>query len=552
MKKIFPILKKIYAILIILTAIIICSGSVGFSIFAVISFSFYISLTLFFIFLTRQSILPLIVSSSLIICLQLLNQIKVHFYKERLFFADFYVAIDPENFSTLIHYPSALIFLLALVAFLVINFWVFWSKKRISYKLQFVCLIFSVASLSAAIYISQQDDTNRLWQQFLPKGRGTIANLFISSNQMTYEPPCYSRSSDYFLEKSSAIENDIDNAKQNPHKKPDIVVFLQESTVNPQLFNIQSNNLPHYDMFSEPNSNLMRVQTFGGGTWLTEFAILTGLNSNDFSFRKNSVYYAVAPHVQTSLFKELNENGYYTVVLSPMAYGNYNAGPSYTSFGMQQFFMPQDLGYQADKNENLWKIPTKDLLDKVKTILETYTDKPLFIFVLSMNEHGPYDPNHADDYQLGQDIADSQFVGRLNDYLNRIESLNSATQDFNNYIKQRENPTLFVYFGDHQPNLSWHGDYKTKLKQADFLTQYTLSTNYPTKVEHNELTDASLIGGLILEKSGVQYSDFYKANIAMRYLCGGKLNDCEDQKLVESYKHYIYQDLKDAGSATKH
>jgi len=296
----------------------------------------------------------------------------------------------------------------------------------------------------------------------------------------------------------------------------------------------------------------MRVQTFGGGTWLTEFAILTGLNSNDFSFRKNSVYYVVAPHIQTSLFKELNDNGYYTVVLSPMGYANYSAGPSYTSFGMQQFLMPQDLGYQADKKKNLWKIPTKDLLDNVKTILETHTDKPLFIFVLSMNEHGPYDPEHADNYQLGKDITDQQFVGRLNDYLSRIEPLNSATQDFNNYISQRNNPTLFVYFGDHQPDLRWGGDYKTKLKHANYITQYTLSSNYPITLEHNEVTDASLLSGLILEKSGAQYSAFYKANIAMRYLCDGKLDDCEDKKLVESYKHYIYQDLKDAGNTIKH
>ncbi|WP_392553018.1 LTA synthase family protein [Orbus wheelerorum] len=552
MNKIFHLLKKIYAGLIILAAVIICSNAVGFSIFAIISFSFYISLTLFFVFITRRTTLSLVIASSLIICLQLLNQIKVHFYKERLFFPDFYVASDPENFSTLIHYPSALFYLVTLFIFLVINFYLFWSKTRISHKLRWVCLILSAVLLITTIYISKQEQTNSLWQQFLPKGRGTIANLFISSNQMSYEPPYYNSTSNYFLEKSSAIDNKTNNTALIPNKKPDIVVFLQESTVNPQLFNIQSSNVPRYDMFSQPNSNLMRVQTFGGGTWLTEFAILTGLNSNDFSFRKNSVYYTVAPHVQTSLFKELNDNGYYTVVLSPMGYGNYNAGPSYTSFGMQQFFMPQDLGYQASKDENLWKIPTQELLDNVKTILETHTDKPLFIFVLSMNEHGPYDPNYADNAQLSKDIADQQFVGRFNDYLNKLKQLNLATKDFNNYIKQRNNPTLFVYFGDHQPNLGWAGDYKTQLKQADYLTQYTLSSNYPIELEHNELTDASLISGLILEKSGVRYSDFYKANVAMRYLCDGKLDDCADQKLVESYKHYIYQDLKSAGSATKH
>lgn len=492
------------------------------------------------------------ITSSCLIILQLLNQIKVHYYKERLFFSDFNVAFDPENFSTLLHYPGALFYLIALVIFLVVNIFLFRTEKKISHTKRWGSLAIAIILFGLITYISQQDKVNQLWQQYLPKGRGTLANLFISSNQFSYAPPVFEQSSQYFLNKLSTIENHIVDSK-NPLliKKPDVVVFLQESTVNPQLFDISSNNVPNYEMFSQPNSNLMRVQTFGGGTWLTEFSILTGLNTNDFSYRKNSVYYVVAPHIQTSLFKEFNNNGYFTVVLSPMGYGNYNAGPAYTSFGMQKFFMPQDLGYLAEPNENLWKIPTQDLLDKVKTILETYTDKPLFIFVLSMNEHGPYDPNYTDIHQVGENVSNKAFVGKLNDYLGRIGPLNAATQNFNNYIKQRANPTLFVYFGDHQPDVSWNGNYKTSLSEANYLTQYTVSANYPINIGHNELTDASLLSGLILEKAEVQYSDFYKANIAMRYLCNGKLDDCQDKALVESYKHYVYQELKDAGTATK-
>ncbi|RKS86957.1 phosphoglycerol transferase MdoB-like AlkP superfamily enzyme [Orbus hercynius] len=552
MKKILFSLKITYALLIIIIAFITCTNAVGLSVFTFIAFGFYASLATMIVFLTRRIALSLVITSSLLIILQLLNQIKVHYYKERLFFSDFYVAFDPKNFSTLLHYPSASLYLFALLIFLIANIWLFRTEKKISQLSRWGSLLISIILFCGIVYVSKQAHVNRLWQQYLPKGRGTIANLFISSNQFTYEPPIFGNSSAYFLDKLSTFQPSISAATPVLTKKPDVVVFLQESTVNPQLFDIPSSNVPSYEMFSQPNSNLMRVQTFGGGTWLTEFSMLTGLNTNDFSYRKNSVYYVVAPHIQTSLFKEFNDNGYFTVVLSPMGYGNYNAGPAYTSFGMQKFFMPQDLGYAAEQNENLWKIPTQDLLDRVKMILDTYTDKPLFIFVLSMNEHGPYDPNFVDETQIESSVTDKQFVGRFNDYLSRITPLDSATQDFSRYIQHRQNPTLFLYFGDHQPALSWGGDYKTKLSAADYLTQYTLTTNYPSSVEHNELTDVSLVSGLILEKTGVQYSDFYRANIAMRYLCDGKLDDCEDKQLVESYKHYIYQDLQDAGQLIQH
>lgn len=550
MKKILFSLKITYALIVILAALIICSGSVGFSVFAIISFGFYLSLILLFLFCTRRKILSLIITSSLVVILQLLNQIKVHYYKERLFFSDFYVVFDPENVSTLLHYQGALLYLIVLLVFLIINIYLFRKEKKISQSQRWLYLIISILLFNTILYISHQSNVNKQWQQFLPKGRGTIANLFISSNQFSYEPPVFESSSEYFLNKLSTIENLDINSSNTSIQKPDVVLFLQESTINPQLFDISSDNVPRYEMFAKANNHLMRVQTFGGGTWLSEFSVLTGLNTNDFSYRKNSVYYVVAPHIQTNLFKEFNDNGYFTVVLSPMSYGNYNAGPAYSSFGMQQFLMPQDLGYPANKNKNLWKISTQDMLDNVKKILEKYTDKPLFIFVLSMNEHGPYDENYDDIHQIGKYSNNPAFIGQFNDYLTRIDALNTATQDFKTYIQKRDNPTLFVYFGDHQPSLGWNGNYRTTIEQANYLTQFSLSANYPIEIETNDLTDISLLSGLLLEKTGLQPSAFYKANIAMRYLCDGKLDDCEDKSLIQSYKHYIYQDLKNAGTAT--
>ena len=38
--------------------------------------------------------------------------------------------------------------------------------------------------------------------------------------------------------------------------------------------------------------------------------------------------------------------------------------------------------------------------------------------------------------------------------------------------------------------------------------------------------------------------DFMRANIAMRQLSQGKLEDAADMDLVNSYRNYLYQDLK--------
>ncbi|QIQ21541.1 sulfatase-like hydrolase/transferase [Zophobihabitans entericus] len=544
MKNICSVLKVLYTFLLVVAALIICGGSVGFSVFTVIAFGTYFALIAFFIFLTGKKQLSFIIASSLIIILQLLSQLKVHFYKERLFFQDIYVALDYRNLETLLYYPLGMAALFGLFLFLIFNIFIFRKSTPITGKTRVSLLIAAFVVIGLNIYLSSQRTNIETWQNHLPKGRGTISNLFISAHEQSYTPPYFSQSDNYFLEKMKTVSLTSDNNV----KKPDIIVLLQESTFNPRLFDFNSQTLPDLTLFSQPNSGLLRVRTFGGGTWISEFAVLTGLDPNDFSFRKNSVFYIVAENIQTSLFKEAVDNGYQTVVLSSMGYGNYNAGPAYTHFGMQTFLQPQDLGYPGEKGANLWHIPTKDLLECAKKVLETYTDKPLLLYVLTMDEHGPYDENTPDQYQLTQlTQQDKAFVGRLNDYLPRIERLNAATNDLTSYIQNRANPTLFFYFGDHQPALNWQGEYKTELATPTWLTQYALTSNYPIDKASYPVLDLSLASGMILEKANLQVSDFYQANIAMRYLCDGKLDDCDDKQLVNSYKHYIYQTLKDAG-----
>lgn len=125
------------------------------------------------------------------------------------------------------------------------------------------------------------------WSQTLPKGRGTVTNLVMSAQNAKYKSPHFVGDSSYFEQKAANIS--LANNAQT--EKPDIVLLLQESTVNPTVYDLPAGTkLPELFMFQQ-DANLvahspMRVQTFGGGTWLSEFSALTGLNSDDFGAQK--------------------------------------------------------------------------------------------------------------------------------------------------------------------------------------------------------------------------------------------------------------------------
>lgn len=290
---------------------------------------------------------------------------------------------------------------------------------------------------------------------------------------MTHRPSREATSQE-FVSRAAALNN---KTTASASVRPDIVLLLQESTVDPRLYKVPDPKLlPHFSMFEQDSKvkahTLMRVQTFGGGTWLSEFAALTGMRSDDFGAMKNSVFYSAVDHVNDSLFKQMQDNGYYTVVLTPFNKSAYNAGHAYTMMGVDKIIQPQELGYPGDLADNLWHIPTADILGYVKKLLADHTDKPVFVYALTMYEHGPYDAGHADDYQLTSAMKNEDAAGKFSHYVEKIKKSETALADFFQFVDQRQRPTMFMYFGDHQPAIDWANGYTTEQDDPAHLSQF--------------------------------------------------------------------------------
>ncbi len=139
--------------------------------------------------------------------------------------------------------------------------------------------------------------------------------------------------------------------------------------------------------------------------------------------------------------------------------------------------------------------------------------------------------------------ADS--AGEFSHYMEKIVASDKAMRDFVDFMAKRERPLMFLYFGDHQPGISLN-QYQSEFANPAFITQFTLRDNLKSgnSIKTGSLTDITFLGGMLLERANLKVSPFYEANIKMRHLCNGKLDDCEDKRLLESYRHYIYQTLK--------
>ncbi len=171
---------------------------------------------------------------------------------------------DTSNMGTLGHYWLAGVALVGLLILLVINGVISWrllkpSKSKMTRVIGVVLIVagyFGINFTSSHYYDR--------WSQTLPKGRGTVTNIIMSAQNASYQSPEFAGSADYFMEKAAAISLENNAASE----KPDIVLLLQESTVDPHIYDLpEGTKIPDLFMFQQDSGvsahSQMRVQTLG-------------------------------------------------------------------------------------------------------------------------------------------------------------------------------------------------------------------------------------------------------------------------------------------------
>ena len=502
-------------------------------------------------------------ASVLFVVLMLFHRMKIHYYKQPLLISDFWLVTDWRNWETLLHYKGAIFGVLGLLGLL--GYAIFgWSDvETASTGFRVFAAILAATSFGLMWHYSKDPDATKVWLDSLPDdGRDVFLNLPMSCRGVFFKVPEFEGNSQKFKEKMTALlsekaESKTESAEKPDAEKTDIVVCLQESTLNPHQFDFDAETIPPFSMFNKQEDTAfvspLRVHTVGGATWKSEFAFLAGVPSTDFGALASGVFYSVVPHLQTGFIKNLREQGYFCVALSPFTKGNYNAKPAYDHFGFDLMLQPQDLGYPASISKNLWHISSEEMMYYTKLILQKQhpslenVQQPMFVYVLTMKEHGPYNTNIPNHFNLASKRLGGKAISCLNDYIDRIDSLNEAIEGLNDYLKSREIPYVFGYFGDHQVAFDNQlPPKKGNFANPDYVTQFVVRTNRKTDfVQQQDFLDLAFVGGVLLDVAGLSpKDDFMRANIAMRQLSQGKLEDAEDMDLVNSYRNYLYQDLK--------
>lgn len=214
---------------------------------------------------------------------------------------------------------------------------------------------------------------------------------------------------------------------------PDLFLVLEESTFNPNRLR------PGYEskaLFAK-NADLggaLRVHTFAGGTWRTEFSVAVQMKPQEFGSDGLYVFQQLPGRIKRSIFTELKKLGYRIMVFYPVPGSFINAQPFYSSIGADEFYDPVALGVSNGWN---WKQPDGRLYQAMLEKIKSLNPGPFVAVMLTINQHGPHDVKNP-----------------FPDYLGRFEDSDRAYGEFLAAVAARGRKAGVVAFGDHHPEFT--------------------------------------------------------------------------------------------------
>jgi phosphoglycerol transferase MdoB-like AlkP superfamily enzyme len=241
---------------------------------------------------------------------------------------------------------------------------------------------------------------------------------------------------------------------------PDVIVIQHESVFDPRIFGLPAE--PWAASFFAPPDSLsgrLHVEIFGGGSWQTEFSLLTGLASRSFGPDAYFLFQRGTGRFRHALPSQLKALGYRTVLAAACARDFVNYDAFYNSIGVDARSFTEDFPPPFDRMSFDETSSDAMFLAAASRSLENSIARdpaPHFQMVLTNFNHGPHSKRRiaSGRFERERDIAyrslpDPQYA----EYYARLAETAASWTAMKARLAHRfpDRPMLVVRYGDHQP-----------------------------------------------------------------------------------------------------
>ena len=325
---------------------------------------------------------------------------------------------------------------------------------------------------------------------------------------------------------------------------PDLVVVLQESAVAPERIpawrasSLLQSSFKAFDGRTHP----LRVETYAGGTWISVAQFMTGLSMADLGWRRPYATLTLEGKIGHSLPQHLKGCGYKTVAISPLTYNFVNEGPFRTSIGVDEVLDYKAIGAKSKHEPD--DVYYGAALEVIRRHRTSGDGRPLFVFLMTMTPHGPYDYRYEPSLKVeGEPFGNAPEV---DEYLRRLSMARTSFRGFvSSLTPVADRGVVVAEFGDHQPIVTKsliearEGERAlSNERSAAYETYYAINTvgRAPAAPLPTVGTlDLTYLGLTLLETAGLPLGPAFTELRALRESCDGAFHSCSDRPAVDRY-----------------
>ena len=316
---------------------------------------------------------------------------------------------------------------------------------------------------------------------------------------------------------------------------PDIIVIQHESIFDPRVLGLPIE--PTVEAFLSPGNGLhgiLNVDIFGGGSWQSEFSLLTGLSSASFGSNAYYLFKQGAGRFHNSLPHALAALGYRTMLASSCRRSFLSYDEFYRSIGIGERIFADDFPPPFDLRQ--FEATNSDAVfleaafaAHAKAIADD--PAPRFLYALTNFNHGPHNRRLATPGQFERERAfaasslpDAQYA----EYYARLAETASTWKKLKLALAANfpRRPMLIIHYGDHQPVMTKRIDRQLKLPddaRRAFRTFYAMETlnicpDRQASGPGAEL-DIAFLGTVALQQAGLPLDPIFATRASLLEHC---------------------------------
>ncbi|WP_235937026.1 LTA synthase family protein [Vreelandella azerica] len=240
---------------------------------------------------------------------------------------------------------------------------------------------------------------------------------------------------------------------------PNVVMVQSESFMDPRAWCAEINPqlLPHFDATCQQavQRGQLKVPAWGANTVRTEAAVLTGIAPEAWGACQFNPYRRLARQSVANLVQIFQQAGYRCICVHPYPASFYLRDQVMPKMGFDQF-LDIDAFEGADKAGQY--IGDAAVARKVGRLLKDDDNRPLFIFTITMENHGPLHLESPSRSTLGETLpaAPWPLSGHQRDlavYLNHLRQADDMLGSVKRHLQSSTRSGVLCWYGDHVPIL---------------------------------------------------------------------------------------------------